>query len=278
MLVVLSSFAGAGAGSSGWVLIPPTDHAPLDSKTVARELPLEIRSDSTARPMGDSSTNLSVTSFLASPSSVEVVEPSNISVATAGGVPPLTFVYDGLPYGCYSYNGSHFPCFPSETGHFEIRVRVSDAIGDVAYAMTNLTVTSGHGAPPKVLYFNATPSTVSVQKPTTISVTAVSQSSTPTAFLAYAFFDLPPGCASFNQTSLTCLPTQAGTYRVQVQVTDGFGSYVYASTTLTVVSTGSTGNVGSPLWIYPAAVGGVLIAAVAVVLLVRRPGPPSTGT
>jgi PKD repeat protein len=51
----------------------------------------------------------------------------------------------------------------------------------------------------------------------------------------YHYSPLPPGCSSQNVTSLTCIPTTAGTYPVNVSVTDEVGTVVNATATLRVI-------------------------------------------
>lgn len=221
-------------------------------------------------------TPLAVTNFSVSPSAVVDSQLFMISVTAVGGVPPLTFAYDNLPVGCESKNGSEFSCVSTQSGHFRLRVQVTDVIGDVAYGYANLTVTTGHGAPPDITLFRVMPSTVQVFHPTDIEVAAVSESTTPSSVLAYTYFDLPEGCGSFNQTNLTCLPTQAGTFRIQVEVTDGFGAYQFAYATLNVTPLPSSPSSGTS-YLTVAVLGLVAAAVVAMVAvtLVRRRKPPT---
>ncbi len=225
--------------------------------------------------------NLSVTGFAFSPNSVVRDDQVNVTVQLSGGVAPYTFAFQGLPYGCLSLNESTFSCFPSEVGTFQPEVQVTDVAGDVADANSTVSVTPGGGAAPKISSFSVSPTTVDLRHPAYIDVNAVSESSTPTSILAYSYFGLPPGCASFNQTNLTCSPTQSGTFKIEVEVTDGFGSFSYASVNLTVEggsSSSSGGSGGIPSLAYTAIIGvvGVVIAAL-IYVRGRRPSPPSGG-
>jgi len=214
--------------------------------------------------------NFSVGSFTITPSTAIRVTQVNFSVNVTGGLRPLTYVHSGLPYGCPSYNGSRFYCFPGALGTFHVEVQVTDLVGNAVFANATLIVTPGGGGQPKILSFEASPGSVMVHRATYITVDAVSQSSTPTAFLAYAYYDLPPGCASFNQTNLTCLPSQPGTYQIQVQVTDGFGAYTYGRANLTVV--GGASSAPAPVdwapWFALAIV--LVVAAITVPVVIRR--------
>lgn len=272
-LVLSQSVASAGFGAAstafGWVGPGEGPSIGHPAGGGATAVSAEYRPGSFAALGG-----LSILNFSLVPASVVRGAESNLSVATSGGTGALSFAYSNLPVGCYSLNGSKFPCFPYQVGRFTIEVQVTDSVGDVAYAETNLTVTSGHGPAPDVTSFGATPSTVKLGQTTYITVAAVSESSTPTAFLAYAFFDLPQGCASFNQTNLTCVPKQAGTFTIQVEVTDGFGSYTFAKATLTVTGGSSgSGSSGSsvPAWSFGGIVAAAgIVVAIGVFLHLRR--------
>ena len=241
--------------------------------------PTELRAPPTL-----ASTPITVTSFTASPETINVSTPTNLTVNVTGGTPPLTFAYRNLPVGCPSWNGPRIRCFPLEFDTFLVQVQVTDAVGDVANASTNLTVLSGYGGAPEILSFSITPSEVGVGHPTTLAASATSRSSTPTLLLSYGYSDLPRGCATFNQTPLTCVPSQSGVFRVELLVTDGFGDYSAAYANLTVVggppagsnSSGATSLSSlSPYLI----VGGIaIVALMAAAFLVphrRRRRPPS---
>ncbi|HKV89891.1 MAG TPA: hypothetical protein VJQ43_01700, partial [Thermoplasmata archaeon] len=60
---------------------------------------------------------------------------------------------------------------------------------------------------------------------------------------SYSYSGLPAGCSSQDVPTLPCLPTGAGTFRVQVQVRDGGGSSASASLTVTVTDAGGSGAV-----------------------------------
>lgn len=220
---------------------------------------------------------LSVLEFTIEPTSVVRVQEVNLTVNVSGGTQPYSFAFTNLPAGCFSWNGSRFSCYPAESGHFIVEVQVTDSQGDVAWANSSLTVTPGGGSPPEIISFGATPSRVQVRDATNLAVDAVSRSSTPTSFLTFAYFDLPPGCSSFNQTPLICLPTAAGTYHVQVEVSDGFGAYTFNTTTIVVLPGPSSGGSGSGGWL-PWAITGIVIViaaiAIPVVVIRRRRAPP----
>ena len=226
------------------------------------------------RPAGSSA--LAIRSFTISPATVVVASATNVTVNITGGTPPITFAYRNLPFGCSSENKSAFPCSPSSTGTYVVDVQVTDAVGEVATSSANLTVTTGRGSPPLITEFVAEPATVAEDHPTVLHVVAESQSSTPTFSLSYFFFDLPPGCAGFNQTDLTCVPQAPGAFMVRVQVSDGFGSFTYASTNLTVTGSPAASSSGGSWFqgpvLYLSLIAVASVAALGAVAAYRRAG------
>jgi hypothetical protein len=210
---------------------------------------------------------LQITSFTAAPSTVVKSSPVWLNVTAVGGAPPYTYSYHDLPpgYACRSSNASGIVCYTSDVAKFTIGVTVNDTAGASVNASTNLTVTTGYGGPPIISSFYADPSPIAVGQKTLVIVNATSGSTTPTVNLGYAFYGLPPGCASFNQSVLSCIPSQAGSYDVKVQVTDGFGDFRITNMTL-VVTGGAASTSGTAIPLGGAAVY-VVVVLVLVVLL-----------
>ncbi|MCI4373736.1 MAG: hypothetical protein L3K02_08885 [Thermoplasmata archaeon] len=123
---------------------------------------------------------------------------------------------------------------------------VNDSIGNQANATLNLTVTNGFGPPPTILSYAAWPAVGAVGKITYFSVTAKSNNGDPTLFLTYSFLGLPPGCDTFNQTNLTCIPLEPGQYQVWVRVIDSYAGftqkYMFYNVTGNATSTNSGGS------------------------------------
>lgn len=162
---------------------------------------------------------------------------------------------------------------------------VNDSAGHQANATTNVTVKNGFGLPPQINSFVADPSSVAISHITYLVVNATSRSGTPTKLLSYAYIGLPPGCGTFNQTNLSCIPSQPGTYKVWVRVTDGYAQFNQTFLTLTVTGsvpsngtgTGGTLSKTDEVLIIVGIV--VVVAAIAAVLLVRgRRKPPTPGS
>ena len=224
---------------------------------------------------------LAITSFAASVPKVDQGQATYLNVTAVGGTPPYSYQYTGLPHGCRSVNAPSDPCFPNETEQFTITVIVNDSVGASANASLALSVVSGFGGPPVINSFYASPGTSPTESVVHILVNATSSSSTPTLLLKVFFAHLPPGCASFNQTDLECIPTAPGTFHLYVQVTDGFGAVAIAWTWLNVTGgapSSTTPTVTGPvgLWIGIGVVAFVLVVAGIMVLpRIRRPRNPS---
>ncbi|HYK93660.1 MAG TPA: hypothetical protein VEY07_06425 [Thermoplasmata archaeon] len=78
--------------------------------------------------------------LVASPNVLAPGDNLTVVALIAGGTPPLSFVYSGLPGGCTGANASIVTCRPTETGTFTLSVRVTDPFGHEVSASTGLTV------------------------------------------------------------------------------------------------------------------------------------------
>jgi hypothetical protein len=238
-----------------------------------------------AGEVGPSSTPLNITSFTVSSPTVLIESPVWFNLTAVGGAPPYTYWYHSLPPGCHSTNVSSIMCYPSSAQRYTIVGTVNDTAADHAKATVNLTVKNGFGQPPEILSFQINPDTVAVGKITYLVVNAVSESGTPTDELAYSFLGLPPGCGSFNQTNLSCVPSEPGMYKVWARVTDSYSQInqtaLYmnvtgnATTPTTPASTGLSNSTKEYI-VAGIGIGIVLVVAVAYLQFVRR--PPSPGT
>jgi hypothetical protein len=227
--------------------------------------------------------SLAITSFVANPPNVFQNARLLLNVTAEGGTPPYSYWYQGLPPGCATQNVSSLVCYPHDIQHYVVEVTVNDSAEDQVDATTNLNVTSGFGPAPWIKQFYAWPSHASVGDLTYLVVNAVSQSGTPTSVLAYAFLGLPLGCGTFNQSNLSCVPSQPGTYQIWVRVTDGYAqfnqTYLFLNVTGKVPSTStSTAGSGFSTLDKEYVLLGVLAAVVVVGLVVyarflRKPPP-----
>ncbi|MCI4364446.1 MAG: YncE family protein [Thermoplasmata archaeon] len=167
--------------------------------------------------------NLSLT-----PSTIDLGMTSDLVLTGAGGVPPLNYSYQGLPTGCVSSNNSTLSCKPTEAGIFTVVGTVTDNLGVVTVAGTDLVV----DPLPQVEAFVANPSTVPVNS-SFLLLASVSGGTPP---FNYSYDGLPPGCHSSDSTELECVPTVPGSYTVRLTASDSLGESVNGSLPLIILS------------------------------------------
>jgi hypothetical protein len=207
-----------------------------------------------------------ITGASISPSTIDVGVSTTLMAAETGGTGPFTWSYEGLPSGCTSTNQDTLTCSPSAAGSYNLTVTVTDSFGEIAQGLVKLVV-------------NPLPSLrASVSQPTaafgkTVTFTVNLTGGTGPFKLSYA--GLPPGCLSANFTSLSCVPSKAGTYQVNVSATDAFGKVASQVVTLVVKPAPPSIWGLSTTWI---AIGLVLLVVIAIVVfavLRRRPKKPT---
>jgi len=211
---------------------------------------------------------------------------------TAVSLYPVNFTEQGLPL--FTHWTLHFGT--SQIGTSDSSILFDEPSGTYDWSVGAVT---GYSASPSSgsahvlgapyyqnITFTAGSSALSVRlvaDPATISLGATSVLTTTTSGgsppFSYEYADLPMGCSTLNSSSLTCTPTQSGTFSVLVAVTQASGSPVVASTTLNVTAASSSGgspanSTGSWLWIVLAVVLAVVVALVVFVFWRRRRGSP----
>jgi Galactose oxidase, central domain/MBG domain len=199
--------------------------------TDARGNATSVTTNLTVYPVGGGA-GLFVTAFGASPSTFTVGNGTVLTVVANGGVGPLGYAYAGLPPGCAPANASVLACVPTAAGVYTLSVTTFDSAGDRAGVLATLTVLpSAAGPAPAIARFLISPTTVTEGTPFTV-VVSVAGGTLP---LHYAYAGLPPGCRGPDADVLTCTPTQAGNFSVNVTVTDALGRTANASGPLRVV-------------------------------------------
>ena len=215
-----------------------------------------------------------ILSFDAMPSTLTLGHSTTVAVSATGGTLPYSFAFAGLPPGCTPSDSPSFSCQPTTPGTYALAVTVADAQGATVNASAQLLVTSPSGYP-VVSSFVGSPSHLSLGGSTVLSVAAFGG----TGALSYRYAALPQGCASVNGSSLTCTPTETGSFSILVTVTDAAGHSAAATTEITVGSKPTSGaqSANSPIPI-PALLflGAVVLVVLAVLLFLRRrKSPPS---
>ncbi len=150
----------------------------------------------------------------------------NITTTIDGGVPPFTYRYTGLPAGCASQDVALLSCRPSGTGNFRVEVTASDAYNYRLFGNVSFRV-NPRGS---VVSFTASPAMVDVNATTQLNVSFANG----TAPFAFAYGNLPVGCATQDVPVLDCTPTNVGSSDVVVSVTDAFGFTAVSNLTLVV--------------------------------------------
>jgi YVTN family beta-propeller protein len=157
----------------------------------------------------------SIGSFSASPSTLDVEGSTNLTVAASGGTGALGYAYTGLPGGCSTQNRATLQCSPTATGTFVVRVFVNDSTGSGSAATLPIVV----NPQPSVLTVTASPALVNLGGSMNLEVTTAGG----TGVLQFVYAGLPQGCATIDAASLTCTPTAAGTFSIEVFVNDSVG-------------------------------------------------------
>jgi DNA-binding beta-propeller fold protein YncE len=178
-----------------------------------------------------------IASFAATPDPALVGGSVLLTTQVKGGAAPLTYAYSGLPptsSTCPDLDAGLLACIPTRAGNYSVQVTVTDWYGRRANATLLLTVGCVGTPPgPEVCGFSAGPDPVGIGERTVLNVSAIGG----TAPVAYAYGGLPPdaiACPNSDAPSVTCVPMIAGSYTLDVTVTDSAGRTVNASTPLVV--------------------------------------------
>ncbi|MCI4324001.1 MAG: hypothetical protein L3K03_08340 [Thermoplasmata archaeon] len=204
-------------------------------------------------------TDPALTGFSASLATVTVGTSTVLQLTdNSGGTSPYVFSYASLPPGCSSANTAALTCTPTSAGpgSFLVNASLRDAVGWRSYSTLALTV----NARPSFLSTSAVPGAIDLGQSSTLYANVTGG----TGPLSYAYWNLPPGCATADQPSLACTPSSTGDTVLAVNVTDVYGWSVNTTIPL-VVNTDPTGtlaisqstiDLGQPLAFWFNATGG----------------------
>jgi hypothetical protein len=158
------------------------------------------------------------------PSTLDVGQSVSFSCVGSGGTPPYIYSWafgDGIigagPTPSHIYN---------TTGTMNATCTVTDHLDSTASRSTYLIVS----ARPSIATIHAQPPTADLGDSVTFATIATGGSGTYT----YSWTNLPPGCASANASSITCMPASSGKYGVTVLVTDSAGESAASTITISV--------------------------------------------
>ncbi|MCI4366319.1 MAG: hypothetical protein L3K08_01060 [Thermoplasmata archaeon] len=161
-----------------------------------------------------------------SPRTIDLHQSAALKVYAEANARPVGFWYSSLPSPCASANSSALSCAPGFIGSYRLRVAVNDSLGDSANASVNLSVVPD----PSVSSYGVVPNTVTSGSMVNISVAATGGA----VPYHYGYQHLPGGCGTVDRNYLDCSPSAAGTYTIEVQVTDAAAYSIFDNTSLRV--------------------------------------------
>ncbi|HTW56236.1 MAG TPA: hypothetical protein VMG36_07365 [Thermoplasmata archaeon] len=204
----------------------------------------------------------------ASAASVDVGQAVTFSTTVTGGAGGYTYVWSGLPTGC---SGTTNPliCTPTAEGAASVSVKVTDGNGvSVTATATAVTVYTD----PSVS-LGVTPSSLLLGKSIFLHGLVANGS----GGFSYSWSGLPGGCSASTGATISCTPSSAGTFTVELTVKDSDGRSASANVTVTVNSS----FLGLPAVEGEAIVGAVIALALIGLLVfvaVRRRRRPTSSS
>ncbi|MCI4331963.1 MAG: hypothetical protein L3K19_09000 [Thermoplasmata archaeon] len=168
----------------------------------------------------------SILQFKVSPLNVTVGTPVHFLINATGGSAPYRYSYHFLPSGCTTLNVANLTCTPRAAGYQTVEGQVVDVPGFSVTANVSFQV----NPLPKIGAFNVSSPATDVG----VTVFFRTNASGGTAPLHFLYTGLPAGCTSVDLANVTCDPASPSLSTVQVNVSDSFGWYTTATTTVTV--------------------------------------------
>ena len=197
--------------------------------------------------------------------------------AVSGGQLPYTYTWQGLPTGCSGNTTAVVDCTFTAPAHLEISLVVSDPADQ-----TNTSAVLGYvvyADPTFTSYPAANPDPVSVGSSVTFSANVSGGS----GGFAFVWQGLPPGCESIDAPSVTCTPTEKGTFYVDLEMNDSNGVNATSPTWPEVVLPSSAPSNSSSQAVsfftspyFLVGVIAILVAAVVAAVVWRRRTPPAS--
>ncbi|MCI4345246.1 MAG: YncE family protein [Thermoplasmata archaeon] len=164
--------------------------------------------------------------FSAVPPRLDLGASTVLHVLASTNLGTINFAYTGLPPGCSSSNTPTLPCTPTTTGNFTPHVTVTGILGIQANTSLLLSVYPYPG----IASFQSTLTHLDAGETTVLSVVPTGGDGP----FALAYTGLPSGCVTSNSTSLSCRPSGAGNFTVQVTASDSAGGQANASLQMVV--------------------------------------------
>ncbi len=170
---------------------------------------------------------LSTPTVVASVTTLDVGQSVTLSSSVVGGSTGYTYAWSKLPVGCLSGNTAVLNCVPTGVGAgtFGVSVTVTDSNG---VSLTSLAVMLTVSTDPTISVPTASSTSLDVGQSVDFTSTATNGTGLASTI---AWQGLPAGCTSSDAFTLTCTPTNPGTYAVSVAITDSNGMTVTSGTT-----------------------------------------------
>lgn len=158
--------------------------------------------------------DLSILSFNASVTSLDVGQSVTFTVLPSGGSGVNVWTYQGLPTGCSFVGGTVNHCTPSAAGNFSVTVSGTDSVNWSANATVNLSV-----QPLPSASIRSQPGATDVFLP--FAITTVVRGGFPP--YQYAYSGLPTNCGAPTVATFTCTPETPNRLAISVEITDSVG-------------------------------------------------------
>jgi hypothetical protein len=230
-LVTFSGVATGGSGSYAYTWLGlPSGCSSQDTATLActptasgtSTVTLSVKDggggEATSLPLSyQVNAAISVGAVTASPAETDLGQRVTFSTApVTGGTGVYTYSWASLPSGCLSANSSSIACTVGESGSFSPTVTVTDTVGGSSAGGGHLTVLPD----PSIAHVGVSRPSLDLGQRVTFSALGVTGGN---GVYSYAWSHLPSGCLSANATSVVCTPSAAGTFFVNLTVSDTFG-------------------------------------------------------
>ncbi|MCI4332796.1 MAG: PKD domain-containing protein [Thermoplasmata archaeon] len=181
---------------------------------------------------------LSPLTLTAQPVPVALGGTVELTTTVGGGSGPFTFAWTHLPPGCLGADAPVRSCVPSAIGTFYPVVTVSDTENESASAVATVVVLP----PPLHLNVIVSPETVEIGHPVNIDA----QYSGGIGPLVFHWSELPPGCTATSNL-VTCVPTSAGLFPVQANLSDAANQTEDGNATVEVEPVSAAASTGPGL-------------------------------
>jgi hypothetical protein len=161
------------------------------------------------------------------------------ATASSGTQPYDSFSWNGLPSSCTAINSSTPSCRLASAGTLNLTASVTDAVGVVSPASTRLSFPVYPD--PQVSTPTASRTGGDLGESTTFTVAA----SLGSGRYTYSWRGLPMGCTG-SKTSLTCTPSELGSFGISVEVVDSNGGSAISGVLVFLVQPALSVNVAGP--------------------------------